>query len=78
MRHKRFDMMKCPIARSLERAGERRTILILRDALLGLARFDEFQKGIEVVLNILAKRPANARVHRRYGAPMAKLEPEAT
>lgn len=56
MRHKRFDKMECPIARSLERVGEWWTILILRDALLGTTRFDEFQKSLEIAPNILTRR----------------------
>jgi DNA-binding HxlR family transcriptional regulator len=48
--------MKCPIARSLERVGEWWSILILRDALRGLRRFDEFQKSLGVAANILTRR----------------------
>jgi len=33
----------CSIARSLEVIGERWTLLILRDAVVGLTRFEEFQ-----------------------------------
>lgn len=56
MQHKRFDTMECPIARSLERVGEWWTILILRDALLGMTRFDEFQKSLGIAPNILTRR----------------------
>jgi DNA-binding HxlR family transcriptional regulator len=59
MRHKSFENMECPIARSLERVGEWWTILILRDALLGMTRFDEFQKSLGVAPNILSKRLAS-------------------
>src|SRR5712675_1068201 len=56
MRHKSFDDMQCPIARSLERVGEWWSMLILRDALLGLARFDEFQESLGIAPNILTRR----------------------
>ncbi len=56
MRHKSFGNMECPIARSLERVGEWWSILILRDALQGLTRFDEFQKSLDIAPNMLTRR----------------------
>src|ERR1700754_2912923 len=56
MRHKSFDTMLCPIARSLERVGEWWSILILRDALHGMTRFDEFQKSLGIAPNMLTRR----------------------
>jgi DNA-binding HxlR family transcriptional regulator len=56
MQRKRFGNMQCPIARSLERVGEWWSILILRDALHGLRRFDEFQKSLGIAPNMLARR----------------------
>ena len=56
MQHKSFGNMQCPIARSLERVGEWWSILILRDAFLGLTRFDQFQKSLDIAPNILARR----------------------
>src|ERR1700739_890121 len=56
MRHKSFGAMQCPIARSLERVGEWWSILILRDALHGLSRFDEFQKSLGIAPNMLTRR----------------------
>jgi DNA-binding HxlR family transcriptional regulator len=56
MRRKSFGNMQCPIARSLERVGEWWSILILRDASLGLSRFDEFQESLGIAPNILARR----------------------
>ena len=46
----------CSIARSLEVVGERWTLLIVRDALLGLRRFDEFQESLGIATNVLSKR----------------------
>lgn len=48
--------MQCPIARTLERVGEWWSILILRDALHGLTRFDQFQDSLGIAPNMLARR----------------------
>ena len=56
MHRKNLDSMPCPIARSLERVGEWWSILILRDALAGLRRFDEFQKSLGIAPNMLTRR----------------------
>jgi DNA-binding HxlR family transcriptional regulator len=56
MRRKSFGKMQCPIARSLERVGEWWSILILRDALHGLRRFDEFQNSLDIAPNMLTRR----------------------
>ena len=56
MRRKSFDAMSCPIARSLERVGEWWSILILRDALAGLTRFDQFEKSLGIAPNMLTRR----------------------
>ena len=40
-----FDDMNCSIARSLEVIGEWWTLLILRDAFLGITRFEDFRRG---------------------------------
>lgn len=49
---------QCPVARTLERVGDGWTLLILRDALQGLTRFDQFEKSLGVAPNILTKRLA--------------------
>jgi DNA-binding HxlR family transcriptional regulator len=56
MHHTSFAAMQCPIALSLERVGEWWSILILRDALQGKTRFDQFQKGLGIAPNILSRR----------------------
>ena len=56
MQHKSFSAMHCPIARSLERIGEWWSILILRDALQGMTRFDQFQKSLGIAPNMLTRR----------------------
>jgi len=56
MRRKSFRQMSCPIARSLERVGEWWSMLIMRDALHGLRRFDEFQSNLGIAPNMLTRR----------------------
>src|ERR1700692_1799550 len=56
MQRKSFENVQCPIARSLERVGEWWSILILRDAVYGLKRFDEFQKSLDIAPNMLTRR----------------------
>ena len=56
MRRKSFETMQCPIGRSLERVGEWWSILILRDAMLGATRFEQFQKNLDIAPNMLTKR----------------------
>ena len=46
----------CSVAMTLEIVGERWTWLILRDAFLGLAKFDEFQQSLGIARNVLADR----------------------
>ena len=46
----------CSIARSLEIVGERWTLLILRDAVVGLTRFEEFQENLGIASNVLTNR----------------------
>jgi DNA-binding HxlR family transcriptional regulator len=51
-----YDGQNCSIARTLEIVGERWTLLIVRDALLGLRRFDEFQESLGIARNVLTDR----------------------
>lgn len=46
----------CPIARSLSVVGDLWSVLIIRDALYGLKRFDEFQSSLKIAPNILTQR----------------------
>jgi DNA-binding HxlR family transcriptional regulator len=56
MQRTSFETMQCPIARSLERVGEWWSILILRDAFVGLTRFDQFQESLGIAPTVLTKR----------------------
>jgi DNA-binding HxlR family transcriptional regulator len=46
----------CSIARSLEIVGERWTLLILRDAVLGVEHFEGFQEKLGIASNVLTTR----------------------
>jgi DNA-binding HxlR family transcriptional regulator len=48
----------CPIARSVAFVGDAWSLLILRDAGLGLTRFDDFRKSLGIAPTILTKRLA--------------------
>ena len=52
----RFEDAECPIARSLDSLGDWWSLLIIRDALLGIRRFSEFQRNIGLARNILTTR----------------------
>jgi DNA-binding HxlR family transcriptional regulator len=56
MHRKSLSRMPCPIARSLERVGEWWSMLIMRDALHGYTRFDQFQKSLGIAPNMLTRR----------------------
>jgi DNA-binding HxlR family transcriptional regulator len=56
MLHRTYDAQTCSVARALEAVGERWTLLILRDALLGVRRFDDFQESLGIARNVLTDR----------------------
>jgi DNA-binding HxlR family transcriptional regulator len=51
-----FEDMNCSIARSLEVIGEWWTLLILRDAFLGVTRFEDWTARLGIARNMLATR----------------------
>ena len=56
MLNREYEAQNCSIAATLELVGERWTLLIIRDALLGLSRFDEFRESLGVARNVLTDR----------------------
>ena len=54
--HRDYPDQVCSIARSLEVIGERWTLLILRDAVAGTSRFEEFQDSLAIASNVLTNR----------------------
>ena len=56
MTRRGFDPKQCPIGRTLERVGDTWSLMILRDAVQGLSKFDQFEKSLGVAPNILTQR----------------------
>jgi DNA-binding HxlR family transcriptional regulator len=56
MKRTSFAGMNCSIARTLEIVGEWWTLLILRDAFLGVRRFEDFQGRLGIARNVLTDR----------------------
>ncbi len=48
--------MDCSVAQCLEVVGEWWSMLIIRDAFLGISRFDDFQRRLGISRNILQQR----------------------
>jgi len=51
-----YSSQTCSVARALEVVGERWSLLIVRDILLGLRRFDEIQENLGIARNVLQTR----------------------
>jgi DNA-binding HxlR family transcriptional regulator len=69
--HNTYAGQRCSVARTLEVVGERWTLLILRDAFLGVRRFDDFQRSLGIARNVLNTRlqrlvDAGVLERRRY------------
>jgi DNA-binding HxlR family transcriptional regulator len=53
---KDYQGQDCALARALEVVGERWTLLIIRDALYGVRRFNDFQAHLDIPKAILSDR----------------------
>jgi len=53
-----YDNQVCSIARALEAIGDRWTMLVIRDAFMGVRRFDDFQRDLGIARNVLTDRLA--------------------
>ena len=51
-----YDEQTCSIARALEIVGDRWTLLVLRDAFLGMKRFQEFEEELGAPKKVLTDR----------------------
>lgn len=56
MQRTNLSARACPIARGLEHVGEWWNMLILRDALGGMTRFDEFETSLGIAPAMLTRR----------------------
>ena len=48
--------MPCPVARTLAVIGDRWTFLIVRNAFMGMRRFEDFQRSLGITRHVLAGR----------------------
>jgi DNA-binding HxlR family transcriptional regulator len=56
VKRKSNEKSVCPVARSLDVVGEWWSLLIVRDAMLGVKRFSEFERRLGMAKNILTVR----------------------
>jgi DNA-binding HxlR family transcriptional regulator len=79
MQRTRFGDMVCSIARTLDVAGEPWSPLILRDAWVGITRFDDLQRDLGISSKVLAERLSSLVEHgmlerRAYSERPARYE----
>ena len=79
MRKASFADMHCSIAQSLEIVGEWWTLLILRDAFLGVRRFEDFVSRLGIARNVLTNRldtlvEAEVLERRAYDEPRGRYD----
>lgn len=58
VRRSPVEARHCNLARSFELIGDRWTLLILRSALYGVRRFDDFQADLDIPRSVLSNRLA--------------------
>jgi DNA-binding HxlR family transcriptional regulator len=51
-----YENQTCSVARALELVGERWTVLIIRDAFIGVRRFGDFAERLGIARNVLQDR----------------------
>jgi DNA-binding HxlR family transcriptional regulator len=56
MRHPEVSHVNCSISRPLAVLGERWTLLVIKEAFLGVKRFEDMQRDLGVARNVLADR----------------------
>src|SRR4051812_21849824 len=56
MKRKSWKQMPCSIARALDVVGEHWSLLVIRDAFMGVKRFEEFHGNLGIARNVLAAR----------------------
>jgi DNA-binding HxlR family transcriptional regulator len=61
--HRPYDAQNCSIARALAVVGERWSLLVMRDVLLGARHFADIKRSLGVAPNILSDRLATLVEH---------------
>jgi DNA-binding HxlR family transcriptional regulator len=75
MRTRSFADMKCSVAGALEHLGDRWALLIIRDLMFGLSRFEDLQASSGIPPQTLAdrlRRLQAAKIIVKHQAPSAK------
>jgi DNA-binding HxlR family transcriptional regulator len=83
MQRKSFAELECNIARAIEEVGDGWSLMILRNALLGTKRFQDFEKELAAPPTTLARRLQSLTtrgffVRREYAAHPPREEYELT
>jgi DNA-binding HxlR family transcriptional regulator len=60
---RRFDRENCAVARALEVLGDWWTLLVVREAFLGVRRFADFEANLPISKNVLTQRLAHLVKH---------------
>ncbi|MGY2202597.1 winged helix-turn-helix transcriptional regulator [Pseudomonas gingeri] len=76
MRSKGFDGMVCPIAGVMAAIGDRWGLLILRDLVLGLSRYDDFRQSSGVTNATLSDRLKHLEAHDLVERQRYQTNPE--
>ena len=63
MKRKALDGMNCSIAQTLDVVGDPWTLLIVRDAMFGVRRFEQFQESLGIPRTTLSTRLATLVDH---------------
>ncbi len=63
MRWSEIDAIPCPVAQTMAVIGDAWSILIIRDAIRGMKRFEEFQQSTRASRAILSERLAHLVAH---------------
>ncbi|MGH2383937.1 MAG: winged helix-turn-helix transcriptional regulator [Candidatus Limnocylindria bacterium] len=83
MLNSRYPDQVCSVARALEVVGERWSLLILRDAMLGVTRFEGFLGSLGIARNVLTDRldhlvSEGVLARRPYGRGQGRFDYEMT
>jgi DNA-binding HxlR family transcriptional regulator len=64
MKRTSFAKLNCSLAQTLEVVGEWWSLLIIREAMWGTSRFDDFQSRLGLARNVLSTRLASLEKHQ--------------
>ena len=70
MSRKSLSHLECAVANTVELVNDAWTVLVLRDAFLGVRRFDEFANDLGIARNVLTDR-----LERLVGAGLLETRP---